>query len=479
MTIASFQFLAFSLVVALLYNAFPAIAWRKWILLIADVVFLSTFSHHLVAFVPLLAFLIFGYLSLHLMARSHSRSAYVILIAATLLVFFWLKKYTFLPNLTFLRFAYTTLGLSYIFFRVLHMIIDTHQGSLRDRVTPIAYLNYTLNFTTLVSGPIQNYPDFIEQHLPAARPPLDIIEMGIGLERIVLGFFKVNVVALVLSMIQTHAINALSPAQPLGARAATGSIIAATYPIYLYYNFSGYTDIVIGVARFLRIRLPENFDRPFSTTNFLDFWNHWHMTLSGWLKKHVYTPLVMSLMRHYPSTNAELSIGVFAFFVTFFLIGIWHGRTSEFLFYGFLLGAGVSINKLYQVLMARRLGKKAFKALSNNWVYLTVCRGLNFTFFAFYLLWFWSTWKDLSQMKHALGPSAQTLAWLMIFACSAIFLALWEIIRARVLEFQWNSEPFVLSRYVRTVWDTGLVFVLLGVMELLNTPAPDIVYKAF
>ena len=479
MTIASFQFLAFSLAVVLLYNASAAVRWRKWILLIADILFLSTFSHNLVAFLPLVAFLIFGYLSVQLMARSHSRSAYIILVAATLLVFFWLKKYTFLPNLTFLRFAYTTLGLSYIFFRVLHMIIDTHQGSLRDPVTPMAYLNYTLNFTTLVSGPIQNYPDFIEQHLPPVRPPLDIIEMGISFERIVIGFFKVNVVALVLSMIQTRAIHALSPGQPLGARAVTGAIVAAAYPVYLYYNFSGYTDIVIGVARFLRIRLPENFDRPFSTTSFLEFWNHWHMTLSGWLKKYVYTPLVMSLMRHYPSPDAELSIGVFAFFVTFFLIGLWHGRTSEFLFYGFLLGAGVSINKLYQVLMARRLGKKAFKSLSGNWLYLTVCRGLNFTFFAFYLLWFWSTWKDLSQMSHAIGATAQTLSWLLIFACSTTFLALWELVRARVLAIEWNSEPFVLSRYVRTVWDTGLVFVLLGVMELFNTPAPDIVYKAF
>src|ERR1700722_3605774 len=101
------------------------------------------------------------------------------------------------------------------------------------------------------------------------------------------------------------------------------------------------------------------------------------MTLSGWLKKYVYTPLAMSLMQRFPSPNAELKIGVFAFFVTFFLIGVWHGRTSQFIFYGVLLGAGISGNKLYQVLMARRLGKKGYKALTNQWFYQTLCRGLN------------------------------------------------------------------------------------------------------
>jgi alginate O-acetyltransferase complex protein AlgI len=479
MTIASFSFLGFTSVVVLLYNAFSALTWRKWILLIANIVFLSTFTHSLAAFIPLAAFLVLGYIAVQLMARSHTKTNYTVSVVGTLLVFFWLKKYTFLPGLTFLQFTYTTIGLSYIFFRVMHMIIDTYQRSLSNKVTPLTYLNYTLNFTTLVSGPIQDYSDFIEQHLPLVRPPFDLTKMGIAFERIVVGFFKVNVVALIFSILQNNALDTLSPVQTLASRVITGAIIAAAYPIYLYYNFSGYTDIVIGVAMFLRIRLPENFDRPFATRNFLEFWNHWHMTLSGWLKKYVYTPLAMSLMERFPSPNAELTIGVFAFFVTFFLIGVWHGRTSQFIFYGILLGAGISGNKLYQVLMARRLGKKGYKALTNQWFYQTLCRGLNFTFFTFSLLWFWSTWKDLSNMSHALGFRALILGWLLILVASTITLAIWEIVRTKVLALRWGGDSVVLSRYFRTVWDTGLVFILVCVMELLNTPAPDIVYKAF
>jgi alginate O-acetyltransferase complex protein AlgI len=479
MTIASFSFLAFALVVVLAYNSHPSVGWRKWILLVANLAFLATFSHSRLIFGPLFAFLAFGFLSVWAIERAHSKAAYFSIIAGTLLVFFWLKKYTFLPEVSFLRFTYTTLGLSYIFFRVMHMIIDAHTRNLGRKIDIASYLNYTLNFTTLVSGPIQRYPEFIEQHLAPVRPPLTIIDMGNGLERIVIGFFKVNVLGLVFSMIQSQAINALSPNQPMGTGALTGAIIAASYTIYIYFNFSGYTDIVIGIARFLRIKLPENFNRPFSADNFLEFWNRWHMTLSHWLKTYVYNPLVIALMRRFPAAKAEPFLGVIAFFVTFFLIGLWHGRTSEFLFYGVLLGAGMSVNKLFQIEMAKAMGKKQYKELSANWMYQAVCRGVTFTFLSFSLLWFWSNWNDLGKMSQTLQLPAQLLGWFLIFAASTIVLGAWEAARARAFHVKWEGQPVFLSRYVRTVWDTGLVFVLVAVMAILSKPAPDIVYKGF
>jgi len=479
MPIASFSFLGFALLVVVIYNCFKGVAWRRSVLFAANIVFLLTYSLNLKTFVPLLSFIICGYVAIRIMQRPHRREIFITVVVLTVLAFIWLKKYTFLPHASFLPFAYLTLGLSFVFFRVMHLIIDSHQGGINDEVGFVSYLNYTLNFTTLVSGPIQSYPDFIGQHLPLVRPELTIINIGNGLERVIVGFFKVNVIALILSIIQNHAIIALSPEQPLLTRSVTGAIIAATYPVYLYYNFSGYTDIVIGIASFMRITLPENFNRPFSTDNFLEFWNHWHITLSGWLKKYVYNPTLLSLMRRFPSQKAELSIGVFAFFLTFFLIGIWHGRTSEFLFYGLLLGAGVSINKIYQVKLAKALGRKRYKLLSQSFWYECVCKGLNFTFFAFYLLWFWSTWHEIGRMRSLLGGSALWITWLMIFIASALFLTLWGILRSNILRVHFRGDCVITSRYFRTVWDTGLVFILVGVMELLNTPAPDIVYKAF
>ena len=250
------------------------------------------------------------------------------------------EKYTFLPAITFLHLPYVTLGLSYIFFRVLHLVIDAREGSLVQKVGLVSYLNYTLNFTTFVSGPIQRYQDFVEMQEARIPLPLNVICAGEAFGRIVVGFFKVNVLSLLFSSIQSQALGSLSAQQSFPARVLTGALIAASYPFYLYCNFSGYIDIVIGLARFLRIRLPENFNRPFSSDNFINFWSRWHITLSEWLKTYVYNPLLLKLMRRFPARGLDPFLGVVAFFVTFFLIGVWHGQTPTFIFFGVSAGPG-------------------------------------------------------------------------------------------------------------------------------------------
>ncbi len=343
----------------------------------------------------------------------------------------------------------------------------------------ISYLNYTLNFTTLVSGPIQRYQDFAEMELARTPLPLDIIVVGKAFERIVIGFFKVNVLSLGLSMLQTQALNSVVGREGSGNSLLNGITIAAAYPFYLYCNFSGYIDIVIGIARLLRFELPENFNRPFSADNFMNFWSRWHITLSEWLKTYVYNPLLITLMRRYSSPAVGPFLGVFAFFVTFFLVGVWHGQTSVFIFFGVLQGLGVSVTKLYQVLMSKWLGRKQYRALADGFVYNVFARGLTFTWFTFTLLWFWSNWRQLGAIAQRLDASTIVLVWISIFVGSSLLLAAWEAIRAWLLSFKWENQPIVLSRYTRTVWNTALVVIAAATVSLLNAPAPDIVYKAF
>jgi D-alanyl-lipoteichoic acid acyltransferase DltB (MBOAT superfamily) len=204
----------------------------------------------------------------------------------------------------------------------------------------------------------------------------------------------------VFQTLQSHYLNGLAAASvsPLAPRVGSGILLGLAYPLYLYFNFSGYTDIVIGVARFLRLTLPGNFDRPFSSTNFLDFWGRWHITLSYWLKTYVYSPLLKTLMQRFPNPRWAAYFGVFSYFVTFFLVGVWHGRTSVFMFFGLLQGFGVSGNKLYQILMTEWLGKKRYKQLCAGIMYRALSRGLTFTFFAFSLVWFWSNWRQMGQI---------------------------------------------------------------------------------
>ncbi len=480
MIVPSIGFLAFAGLAAIVFNLSAAQGWRQAVLLAVNVVFLTSFSHNPVAFLPFAGFLALGYVTIRITRNGARPHLWLGLLLLTLFVFFWLKRYSFIPSDMFLAYSYLLVGLSYVFFRVMHLVIDVHEGSVPNQIGVLSYLNYTLNFTSLVSGPIQRYQDYHRME-EVERLPLDVIVAGRALERIVIGYFKVAIVSMALSTWHTQTIQALAPHMSLPDRVQEAILIAAIYPVYLYFNFSGYTDVVIGVARFFRIVLPENFNLPFSSENFLIFWSRWHITLSSWLKTYVYNPLMMTSVRRITAPAVAPFLGVFAFFVTFFLVGLWHGQTSEFIFFGFLQGGGVSANKLYQIAMARWLGRKGYRDLCARPLYAACARGLTFTWFAFTLFWFWSSWGEMARFAADLGGLAIALAWLAIFVGATIVLAALVGLRAGALGIAWGRArtPVLTSRYLRTAWSTALVVTTAFVVILLNSPAPVIVYKAF
>lgn len=478
METVSVKFLAFGVAVAIVYNLLRPVAWRQGVLLVANVYFLSTFSSNPRAFLPFAVFMLFGFAGVRLMQDGHTKAFTPVLLAA-IGSFIWLKKYTFLPHQSFLHFAYITLGLSYVFFRVLHLMIDGKNERLPHKVSLVSYLTYTLNFTTLVSGPIQLYPGFAETHLAPERPPLTIFTIGNAMERIAIGFFKVQVLSMLLSRIQGHAIATLSSTQSFPGRVATGAVIAASYPVYLYCNFSGYMDFVIGIAAFMRFKLPENFNRPFSADSFLDFWGRWHITLSGWFRTYFYNPLLTGLMRRFPDRTKAPILGVVAFFITFTLLGIWHGQNSVFVFYGLLLGFGVSVNKLYQIRMIKALGIKRYNTIASHPTYEAWARGLTYTYNAFCLFWFWSNWKQMGGFVATMKVPALLAAWALILVAATAVLAFWTVARERLLSIKWHGDPFLQNRYARTALATAVVVVVAAVMSLLIGPPAQIVYKAF
>ena len=475
---ASFQFILFGLVVVLFSNLRRSAAWRSAVLLVSSFVFLALLAHGFVVFLPFAAFLLVGYAAIALLRHGFSASQTWSVVAIVVL-YAWLKKYTFLPEGTFLHFPYLVVGLSYVFFRVLHLVIEAGAPGPAREIRPLAYLTYTLNFATLVSGPIQRYEAFAADQFAEEPIPLNVRIVGSQIERIIRGFFKVNVAALLFSMVQADALVQLAEPLPPHLKLAAAFRLAAVYPFFLYANFSGYIDIVIALARLMRLRLPENFDRPFSAASFLDFWNRWHITLSTWLKTYVYNPLLLALMRRSPAKAVQPFLGVLCFFVTFFLIGIWHGRTSEFALFGLLQGGGVAVNKLWQLLMARWLGRKPYKALAANPFYTAFARGLTFTWFAFTLFWFWARWGQIHTVFAAIGAMAWVAVWAMVWLCATLIFAAWEWLRARLLSITFQAQPVLTSRYARVVYATTFALLAFAMTALLSQPAPDIVYKAF
>ena len=475
---ASFEFVFFGLTAAIISNFSRSSVWRSIVLFVTSLVFLGLLAHDLTVFLPLIGFVLLGYGCLLLLERGWSRALPWIL-AAVVLVYVWLKKYTFLPQSIFLPSVYLTLGLSYIFFRVLHLLIEAGGTREKRHIKFVSYLLYILNFTTFISGPIQRYEEFAHDQFAAEPIPLTSCIVGLQLERIVRGFFKVNVLAMLFDTVRVDALAQMYQPLPPSLKLFAAFRLCLIYPLFLYANFSGYIDIVISLARLMRVRLPENFERPFSASSVIDFWNQWHITLSNWLKTYVFNPLLMALMRRISSVALQPFLAVFCFFVTFFLIGLWHGRTSEFIVFGLVTGGGMSINKLWQIGLARAMGRKGYKGLANHPIYVAFGRGLNFIWFAFTLFWFWGSWKQIDAIFSALRPAEWLGVWMAAWMAATAVLALWEWLRAALLSIRTSEGPVLASRYARVVYTSVLGLTALVITVLLNQPAPPIVYKAF
>ncbi len=474
MTVPSFLFVGFAVLVALLVNVSANRTWRSATMLVANLGFMASFAASPLAALPFAGFLGFGFIAVRLL-QAGRRLLTAVSVVTVLLLFFWLKRYDFVPQGLWLPGPYVTIGLSYVFFRVLHLVIDAGQGVLTDRLGPVDYVNYTLNFPCIVAGPIQMYPDWKKGD--TGRPDLPAIAWA-G-ERIIIGLFKVLLVSALLDSLHQGAIARVLAAAPGGAALADTVLVIAIYPLYLYANFSGYTDVVIGAARLAGLRLPENFDRPFSAASFIDFWNRWHITLSTWLRTYVYSPLLMALLRRFPAPGLASWLTVVCFFVTFFLVGAWHGQSSEFLFFGVLQGGGVAANKLFQLQMADRLGRKPYRALAARPLYVALARGLTFAFFAFSLMWFWGDWAQLAALATAAGPGGIALALLVILAAATIILDAMARARALIVDGAANRLPAAR----RLDWRAavcGVLLLFIGVNKLLLDAAPPpIVYKDF
>lgn len=474
MNVPSLLFLGFALAAAIAYNLPFGSRWRSLVLLAANVAFLLGFAPSPLALAPFAGFLALGYAAVRLLQAKQTRALMWALVAATLLTFLWLKKYPVTPAELFLSYPYLTVGLSYVFFRVMHLVVDAGQGQVTTRIPVLGYLNFTLNFLSLVSGPIQRYEDYTEQQ-EQKTSGLNTLALAKIAERVTLGVFKVSVFSMLLLEQHKLAVAALGPDLQMGEAIGLALQIILIYPLYLYANFSGYCDVVIALGRLFRLTLPENFNRPFVSENFISFWSRWHITLSGWLKTYVYSPLMMTLMPHVQSRpGADALIGAFAFFVTFFLVGAWHGTTSEFLFFGLLQGGGVAVNKLYQVFMTARLGKKGYRALSASPFYSATCRGLTFVWFGFTMLWFWGDWVTIAALGSAIGWSGGLIAFAIALGTMTLILSLYVALMKWIdggAEAGWKNTRVMLA--------TAQLTVIWAFAAILSAPAPDIVYKAF
>lgn len=367
MSVASVQFLVAALLLAAGFFRLPTGCWRRNLFTAALAAFLCLSLTGLHGFAGLAIFVLSGYGVARWLARSPSLLVFGAYLAAMVAAFLLLKKYDAVRHIVpaaWMGHSISVVGLSYVLFRQIHFLTDVLQGQIA-RFTLMGYVNYQLNPLTLLSGPIQRFQDF-ERFWADPRPLLGDRHQILGaFQRIMIGTIKVAFIgATCLSQfdIATGEINKAmlgeSPFSRWFVLSRVGEIFYL-YPAYVYFNFSGYCDIVIGTGALIGMRIPENFDRPYISRNMIDFWTRQHMSLSFWIRDYLFTPLYKFLAERWPGRAPLL---VFAcYFVAFFLAGVWHGSTLNFVVFGLLHGLGVSVTKIWEMLIVRRHGRAGFR----------------------------------------------------------------------------------------------------------------------
>ncbi|MCC7449870.1 MAG: MBOAT family protein [Anaerolineae bacterium] len=233
------------------------------------------------------------------------------------------------------------LGFSYVAFRLIHTLRDRQTGKL-PALSLREYMTYLIFFPAYTAGPIDRAERFVKDYRAlstgAVLTPSRTVE---GVSRIFIGVFKKFVIADSLARF------ALSVQLAHDAQTAVGMwILLYAYAIRLWLDFSGYSDIAIGLGRLFGINLPENFDRPYLKSNITTFWQSWHMTLSAWARFYVFTPLSRYLMGQ-PRKPSAAMVVLITQVATMVVIGLWHGVTLNFVIWGVWHGIGLWVHKLY------------------------------------------------------------------------------------------------------------------------------------
>jgi alginate O-acetyltransferase complex protein AlgI len=227
--------------------------------------------------------------------------------------------------------AVLPLGISFFIFQKIAYLADSHRGETSS-YTPLEFSLFVMFFPQLIAGPIVHHSELIPQLRHRLR--VSAADLSAGLTLFTIGLLKKIVLADPLASYADVLFSASSAGQ--GQPMVTSWSAALTFTFQIYFDFSGYTDMALGLALMMGIRLPPNFDSPYKALNIIDFWRRWHMTLSRFLRDYVYIPLGGN--RHGPPRRYVNLM------ITMLLGGLWHGAAWTFVAWGALHGLYLVIN---------------------------------------------------------------------------------------------------------------------------------------
>jgi len=371
MNVCGIEWVVCLLVFSALFFLSPCIRFRQILLSGCNFGFVATWVPNLSGWMALALFTGAGFGAAVLLRRYPRKSLlafYLILLLASFVI---IKQYAFLKLLLpaeFFQRVIATVGWSYILFRQIQVAVDAYQSQI-ENLSLWNYLNFQFNVFGFIAGPIQRYQDFCKSWTELAPILTEAESILRAYLRVFVGVIKITLVAGVcLSLFQSVLRILSDPAavrhESHGRQILQLAAMFYSYPLYVYFNFSGYCDMVIAGASLFGLKMPENFDRPGLSRNMIEFWTRWHRTLGFWIRDYIFTPMYKAIATHWPKKAGSLAF--LCYFVAFFLAGLWHGSTWNFVAYGLLNGLGLAGTKLWETHLVKKRGRAGLRLYLQN-----------------------------------------------------------------------------------------------------------------
>ena len=237
------------------------------------------------------------------------------------------------------------LAISFFTFQQIAYLVDSYRGLTRD-YDILTYMLFVVFFPQLIAGPIVSHGEMIPQFMRLRNFVRNHRNLFLGAMIFVIGLFKKVVVADTFAQYATYGFDVAKSLTMIG-----GWFSSLSYTMQIYFDFSGYCDMAIGVALLFNIVLPINFNSPYKALNIQDFWRRWHITLSRFLRDHIYIPLGGN---HRGARRTYINL-----FMVFLIGGFWHGAAWTFVIWGCLHGLANVVHKAWQ-----KMGRKMSRILA-------------------------------------------------------------------------------------------------------------------
>ena len=341
MVFSSLSFIFAFLPAVLLAHALAPRRWRNWVLLAASCLFYAWGEPRYL--VIMLATIVLDYLGALAVDRARAPAVRKVLtaavVAANLAALGYFKYFNFVAgnlnalfgaNLDFIK-VVLPIGISFYTFQALSYVVDVARGEVAVQRNPFKLALYVTLFPQLIAGPIVRYRDVCAQIEERCVLPENVVG---GLSRFIVGLAKKVLIANTMGAVADK-IFAL-PIDSLGC--GTAWLGAVAYSFQLFYDFSGYSDMAIGLGRMLGFTFKENFDHPYVSRSVTEFWRRWHISLSSWFREYLYIPLGGNRVSR-PRNIVNLAI-------VFLATGVWHGAAWTFVVWGCWHGAFVILERI-------------------------------------------------------------------------------------------------------------------------------------